>query len=93
MHTEQPFYEELRERAIAVLSTMLLYMQQTKQETAIFRESFPVGLLGELAKKEGTDILEYDMTIIVKKKRNIPRYTIGDLLKQQREKRKDNSGL
>jgi hypothetical protein len=37
-------------------------------------------LQGDLAVKAGTQVEEYEMTIIVKKKINVPRYTLATYL-------------
>jgi hypothetical protein len=54
--TEQPFDEALRERALAVLSAMVLWMKDNKQGMGIIQEMFPVHLKGPTGGK-----LRYDL--------------------------------
>jgi hypothetical protein len=79
--TEQPFDEALRERALAVLSAMVLWMKDNKQDMGIFQEMFPVHLKGKLAEEAGTELEEYHMTIVVRKKKEIQKYAMADLLR------------
>jgi hypothetical protein len=80
---EQPYDEALRERALAVLSSMLLYMKHNKQDMGIFQEVFPVHLQGKLAEEAGTDVEEYHLSIVVRKKKDMKPYTIADYLEKK----------
>jgi hypothetical protein len=60
---------------------MVLWMKDNKQDMGIFQEMFPVHLKGKLAEEAGTELEEYYMTIVVRKKKEIQKYAMADLLR------------
>ena len=68
MATEQLFAVELQDRVIAVLSSMLLYMDHTNRDTWEYKLTVPVALKGTFAKKARKNSQEYEITVMVKKK-------------------------
>jgi hypothetical protein len=68
MHTEQTIDEALRERAIALLSAMLLYMKDSNKDTMTYKQTIPVALRGNLAKKAGKTVEEWEIQVTVRKK-------------------------
>ena len=67
MHVEQPTDEALRERAIALLTLMLLYMNDQQMEGMTYKEVIPVGLRGLLAQRAGKSLQKYEIEVKVRR--------------------------
>lgn len=67
MYTEQPTDEALRERAIALLSAMLLYMNDQRMEEMTYTQVIPVGLQGLIAQRARKRLQKYEIEVKVRK--------------------------
>lgn len=67
MHVEQPTDEALRERAIALLSAMLLVMNDEGLEEMVYTQVIPVGLQGLIAQRAGKSLQKYEIEVKVRK--------------------------
>jgi hypothetical protein len=68
MHTEQSIGGALREWAIALLSAMLLYIKDSNKSTMTYKQTIPVALRGDFAKKSGKAVEEWEITVEVRQK-------------------------
>jgi hypothetical protein len=67
MYTEEPIDKVLQDRAIAILSAMLLHMKHNNMEKMEYKKVIPVKLGREEAERTGNYAEKWEIRVVVRK--------------------------